>query len=114
MEIMAALYWTPNLIERFQNTHNYSLTPYLPLLFSSTNTWGGALPVYSEQYVFGNYTSDGASVHQLDYRKVLNDGYQDYITHFANWTHSKGVEYSNQPGYNLPLQMVPLPSVRNS
>src|SRR5262245_33914988 len=103
MEVLASLYWTPGLLHRFKNTHGYDLLPYLPLLFSSTNTWNGALPVYNEVYAFGNDISFGDSIHQLDYRKILNDGYQDYLLHFQEWSHSVGTQYSAQPAYNLPL-----------
>ncbi|KAF2108840.1 hypothetical protein BDV96DRAFT_636539 [Lophiotrema nucula] len=106
MEMLSALYWTPGLSNRFNATHGYDLTPYLPLLFSSSNTWNGALPVYGEVYGFNNDSTIGNSIYQLDYRDVLNDGYRDYLSHFANWSHSIGAEYSAQPAYNLPLQML--------
>ena len=106
MEMLSALYWTPGLLNRFSSTHGYDLTQYLPLLFSPSNTWNGALPVYNEVYGFGNDTSIGNSVYQLDYRSILNDGYQDYLSHFQNWSHAIGAEFSAQPSYNLPLQMV--------
>lgn len=106
MEILASLYWTPGLLKRFKDKYGYDLTPYLPLLFASSNTWNGALPVYNEIYAFGNDTNVGNSVHQADYRKILNDGYQEYLSHFQQWTHSIGTQYSSQPAYNLPLQMV--------
>ncbi|KAH1482942.1 hypothetical protein KXX06_004933, partial [Aspergillus fumigatus] len=47
-----------------------------------------------------------------DYRRTLNAGYQDYMTHFSQWTHRIGIQYSHQPAYNLPLEMlgdIPLP-----
>ncbi|KAF2472794.1 uncharacterized protein BDR25DRAFT_157719, partial [Lindgomyces ingoldianus] len=106
MEQLASLYWSPGLLQRFQNTYGYDLLPYLPLFFTPSNTWNGALPVYNEVFAFGNDTNVGNSVYQLDYRKVLNDGYQDYLLHFEQWTHSIGTEYSTQPAYNLPLQML--------
>lgn len=76
------------------------------MLFSQSNTWGGFLPVYTEVYGFGNDTNIGNSVYQLNYRGILNDGYQDYLSHFRNWSRSIGTAYSAQPAYNLPLQMV--------
>jgi hypothetical protein len=113
MEILAALYWTPGLLEQFEKVCGYSLLPYLPLLFSPSNTWNGILPVYDEVYGLGNDTEIGTGVAQLDYRKILNDGYQHYLTHFLNWSHSIGVEYSTQPAYNLPLQMVTCPQAQS-
>lgn len=110
MEILAALYWTPGLLTRFKDSYGYELVPYLPLLFSSVNTWNGFLPVYNVSYAFENDTNVKDSVHQIDYRKVLNDGYQDYLSQFREWSHTVGTEYSAQPAYNLPLQMV-IPSI---
>jgi len=106
MEILAALYWTPGLLERFEEARGYSLVKYLPLLFTMTNSWGGSVPPYTETFAYGEYTADGTSIHNVDYRTTLNEGYQEYITHFVNWAHSKGLQYSNQPAYNLPMQMV--------
>jgi len=109
MEILASLYWTSGFLERFENARGYSLVKYLPLLFVDRNNWAGVLPGYPEQFIYGKYTADGTSLRNLDYRTTLNEGYQDYITHFENWAHSKGVQYSNQPTYNLPMQMVSVP-----
>lgn len=106
MEMLAALYWTPGLPDRFRNNTGYDLVPYLPILFSQSNTWNKLLPVYNETYAFGNYTSDGDSVYQIDYRNALNDGYKDYLKHLQDWVHSTGNELRTQPAYNLPLQAV--------
>lgn len=79
---------------------------YLPLLYVADNQWAQIFPSYFEIYSYGNYTSDGTSVYDLDYRDVLNEGYQEYVQHFRDWAHSQGFNYSNQPAYNLPLDMV--------
>ena len=104
--MLASLFWTPGLIERFESTNHYDLRPYLPLLFKPSNTWGANLPIYNQTFSFGTTVGGGEGVFQLDYRKVLNDGYQEYIQHFREWAHSIGTEYSHQPAYNLPLQAV--------
>ncbi|OAG01255.1 uncharacterized protein CC84DRAFT_280989 [Paraphaeosphaeria sporulosa] len=104
MEMLAALYWTPGLVDRFKNTSGFDLLPYLPLLFSISNSWNGLLPAYNETFVFGNSTDSGESRYQLEYRKALNDGYQEYLEHFQKWSHSIGNQFSTQPAYNLPLQ----------
>ena len=106
MEILASLYWTPDLLARFEQNRGYSIVKYLPLLFSITNSWNGFIEGYPEQFEYGNYTADGTSVHNLDYRMTLNEGYQDFISHYTQWTHYKGFKFSNQPAYNLPLTMV--------
>lgn len=112
MEILAALYWTPDFLSRFEQEIGYSLVKYLPLLYNPKNTWNGGILAYPELYQYGEYTADNTSVHDLDYRTVLTSGYQDYIDHFEEWSHSRGVEYSNQPAYNLPLEMLRnIPSV---
>ena len=104
--MLAALYWTPGLLQRFEKQCNYSLVKYLPAIFGTKNTWGGIFSPYDEVYSCGNLTTDGESVYNLDYRSVLNAGYQEYMSHFAEWADAKGLKYSHQPAYNLPLQMV--------
>ena len=106
MEILASLYWSPNFLNRFEQNRGYSLVKYLPLLFSVTNSWNGALVPYPEQFYYGNYTPDGTSVYNLDYRTTLNEGYQDFVSHYVKWSHSKGFRFSDQTAYNLPLAMV--------
>jgi hypothetical protein len=106
MEMLATLWWTPGFLDKFEKSRGYSLTKYLPLLYSASNQWNSYFPSYLEQFVYGNYTVDGTSVYNLDYRAVLNEGYQEYISHFVQWSHSLGIGYSDQPAYNLPLQMV--------
>lgn len=106
MEILASLYWSPGFLMRFEKNRGYSLIKYLPLLFSVTNSWSSALPPYPEQFYYGNYTADGISVYDLDYRTTLNEGYQDFVSHYVEWSHSKGLKFSDQPAYNLPLAMV--------
>ncbi|ROW04985.1 hypothetical protein VPNG_06978 [Cytospora leucostoma] len=112
MEITAALYWTPDFLSRFQKARGYSLIKYLPLLYDPSDTWNTYAFSYPELYQYGKYTPDNQSVHILDYRAVLGSGYQDYIDHFEQWSHSIGVGYSNQPAYNLPLDLLrAIPSV---
>ncbi|KAF2180154.1 hypothetical protein K469DRAFT_753618 [Zopfia rhizophila CBS 207.26] len=106
MEMLAVLYWTPGFLDQFKRSQGYDLVPYLPMLFNPSNTWNGQLPMYAEVYGFEGETSPGIGDYQLDYRKVLNDGYQAYISHFRDWSHSLGTEYSAQVGYNVPVQML--------
>ena len=106
MEQLASLPWTPGLLTRFKASYGSDITPYLPVLFSPSNTWGGFAPPYAEAFFFNDDSTEKQSFYSLDYQKVLNDGYQDYIAQFQNWTKSIGIQYSNQPAYNLPLQMV--------
>ncbi|KAF2994986.1 hypothetical protein E8E13_003871 [Curvularia kusanoi] len=105
MEQLAALPWTPGLLARFKASYGYDMTSYLPVIFSSLNTWGGFAPPYAEAFFFNDDSAETQRLYSLDYQRVLNDGYQDYIAQFQDWTKSIGIRYSNQPAYNLPLQM---------
>ncbi|KAJ9668901.1 hypothetical protein H2201_001147 [Coniosporium apollinis] len=104
IEMLATLYWTPGFLQRFEEARGYSLTKYLPLLYIPANSWGPGIPVYPEQYSYGNLTVDES--YNIDYRTTLNEGYQEYLKQFSEWSHSRGVGYSSQPAYNLPLQML--------
>ncbi|KAJ4350294.1 uncharacterized protein N0V89_008915 [Didymosphaeria variabile] len=104
MEMQAALPWTPDLFTRFEELHGYSITPYLPLLFHATNAWGGFLPPYNITYTLGEYVTDGGPYVQ-DYKSALSQGYVDYVEHYNNWASYKGIQLSNQPGYNMPIDM---------
>jgi hypothetical protein len=107
MEMVAALYWTPGLLDRFKQAYDFEFQPYLPFLFDKNNIWNSLAPPYSsESYCLGNGTCEGVSKYQLNYRTILNDGYQKYLTHLRNWTRSISTNgFSTQPAYNLPLSM---------
>lgn len=106
MEQVAALFWTPDFLERFKTTLGYDLRPNLPLIFGPQNTWGGGLPVYNETYAFGNDTHTSSISYDQDYRLVLNEGYKDYLSHLREWAHSFDKGLRTQVAYNLPLQVV--------
>lgn len=109
MEQQAALPWTPGLLSSFQQLHGYSIVPYLPILFQATNAWGAFLPPYNITYTLGEYTTDGGPYVQ-DYKAVLSQGYLDYLDYYTTWATARGVQLSNQPAYNMPVDMVSLPS----
>ncbi|KAH3511309.1 hypothetical protein KXV55_002464 [Aspergillus fumigatus] len=109
IEMLSSLYWTPSLLTRFEQDRGYSALPCLPALFKPQNNWNAIAPSYNEMYTLGNQKDSACSA---DYRRTLNAGYQDYMTHFSQWTHRIGIQYSHQPAYNLPLEMlgdIPLP-----
>lgn len=108
LEPLATLYWTHGFLDRFEEESGYSLAPYLPVLFRVDNTWTQGYPQYPEEYNFANYSALANRDHavNLDYRRVLNTGYQDFINHFLDWTSSIGVKYRHQPAYNIPMEMV--------
>ncbi|PVI04053.1 hypothetical protein DM02DRAFT_694583 [Periconia macrospinosa] len=104
MEMQAAVPWTSDLIVRFNERHGYDITPYLPLLFHATNSWNMLMPPYNITYTLGEYMTDGGPYVE-DYKAVLTQGYLDYVEHYNEWASSKGVQSSNQPAYNLPIDM---------
>ncbi|KAH8707659.1 hypothetical protein GQ44DRAFT_691187 [Phaeosphaeriaceae sp. PMI808] len=105
MEMQAALPWTSDLFSQFEERHGYSITLYLPILFHATNSWGGHLPPYNITYTLGEYITDGGPYVQ-DYKTALSQGYIDYVEHYKKWASSRGVQLSNQPAYNMPVDMV--------
>jgi hypothetical protein len=108
MEIQAALPWTDGFLSRFEALHGYSVTKYLPILFHATNSWAGYLPPYNITYTLGEYLTDGGPYMQ-DYKTTLSKGYLEYLDHYVEWTSSRGVKLSNQPAYNMPVDMVSRP-----
>ncbi|KAK6844021.1 hypothetical protein PG987_004881 [Apiospora arundinis] len=105
MEMQAALYWTPSLMQQFSKDRGYDLTRYLPLLFDVSNQWNQLMPPYNETWVYGANGSSVKAAVLADYRTTLTEGNQEYLRHFVNWAHTLGVEYSSQPGYNVPVDM---------
>ncbi|KAF2450409.1 hypothetical protein P171DRAFT_426792 [Karstenula rhodostoma CBS 690.94] len=94
MEMLAALDWTRGLLDRFQNSNDYDLPLCPPLPFSPSNSWNALLPVYNETLAFGISTNGGDSRYQLEHRKALTDGYQEYLKCFRQWSYSNGSEFS--------------------
>jgi hypothetical protein len=107
MEMQAALPWTPSLPETFEKLHGYSAIRYLPVFFHATNAWSGYLPPYNVTYTLDGYPTDGGKYVQ-DYKATLSLGYSEYVQHYSEWASSKGLKLSNQPAYNMPIQMVGL------
>ncbi|KAH8679546.1 hypothetical protein BGZ60DRAFT_554003 [Tricladium varicosporioides] len=104
MEMIAAAWWTPEFLSEFKARRGYDLTKYLPFLYNGENTWGQAIPPYLNRTLLGVGTDGGQSVND-DYRATLNELHQKYLGHMQDWSHSKGLKFSNQPAYNLPLDM---------
>ncbi|KAL0264982.1 hypothetical protein SLS55_000938 [Diplodia seriata] len=104
MELVSSLWWTPELQSMFNESRGYDITLCLPYLITAANYWNGAVLPYGEGFVAENATF-GAKCNE-DYRTTLNEGYQEYLAAYVNWSHGLGVEYSAQPAYNLPLNML--------
>ncbi|KAL1895595.1 hypothetical protein Sste5346_005064 [Sporothrix stenoceras] len=107
MEMMAALWWTPDFLSNFEKRRGYSAVTKLPALFQAANLWNGYGPPYNTTYSFGQSPSDmNGGRYTDDYRLTLNEGYQDYLRHYQSWAHDTyGLDHSCQPAYNLPLDM---------
>ncbi|GME45067.1 hypothetical protein GTA08_BOTSDO10482 [Neofusicoccum parvum] len=104
MEMVSSLWWTPDFVANFNRSRGYDITPCLPYLITPANYWNGAAVPYGEAFAAENATF-GDKCNQ-DYRTTLNEGYQEYLAAFETWAHGLGVEYSAQPAYNLPLDML--------
>jgi hypothetical protein len=63
MELLFVLPWTRGFLERFEAAHGYSLVKYLPILFN--NSWTRSYAPYDEEYVYGDYGTDGISIHNV-------------------------------------------------
>lgn len=100
----SVVWWTPGLETKFLEHRGYDIWRCLPFLVNKANSWAqGHLP-YGEGFLSVN-ASLGEKCNQ-DYRLVLQRGYEEYVQANVDWAHGRGVQYSNQPAYNLPLSMV--------
>ncbi|KAH7403781.1 hypothetical protein BKA64DRAFT_777464 [Cadophora sp. MPI-SDFR-AT-0126] len=104
MEMYAPAFWTPDFLAEFRARRKYDLTKYLPVLFNGDNVWGQILPPYGNRTYIGGGSDGGQGVND-DYRTTLTELNQRYIQHMQDWSHQKGLEFSNQPAYNLPIDM---------
>jgi hypothetical protein len=111
MEMIAAAWWTPDFLAEFKARRGYDFAKYLPFIYNGENYWGQLVPTYINRTLLGAGTDGGQSVND-DYRTTLNELYQRYIGHMQDWSHRKGLKFSNQPAYNLPLDMVRYPNNR--
>ncbi|KAI0840100.1 hypothetical protein F5Y06DRAFT_263644 [Hypoxylon sp. FL0890] len=104
MEMNSALWWTQGFAEQFRTSRGYDINDCLPFLIRADTFWSAIGVPYGETFVSPNETlADGCND---DYRIVLQEGYEQYIRAAREWAHGTGAEYSNQPAYNLPLNML--------
>ncbi|KAM0322963.1 hypothetical protein ACHAQA_009062 [Verticillium albo-atrum] len=104
MEMHSALWWTHGFAERFNADRGYDIRQCLPFLIRRDTFWAAQTLPYGESFESHNGTY--AERCNDDYRIVLQQGYEEYVNFSAQWAHDKGLEYSNQPAYNLPLNML--------
>ncbi|KAL0569874.1 hypothetical protein V5O48_012093 [Marasmius crinis-equi] len=101
MEFQAQVWWTDRLPQRFAERHGYSVNKALPIFHSIVPARGSLRP--NQTFDFG--TSTNAWAFAEDYRDTLTSLYGDYMAAFNDWSHSVGMEFSNQPAYNFQLDV---------
>jgi hypothetical protein len=105
VELRSNISWSPSLPTRFESLIGYDLKPFLPLIMFGNNNINiqsgnpGKLRATLD-------TPDMGLGYLNDYRRVLQAGYQEYLTALQEWLHdSLGLEHSAQVSYNLPMDM---------
>ncbi|KAL0581293.1 hypothetical protein V5O48_000776 [Marasmius crinis-equi] len=105
MEFQAQVWWTPELPQRFQERHGYSINKALPVfhaLLPAHAAFSGGLNV-NQTFDYGATTNAWAFTE--DYRDTLTSLYVDYMLAFNDWADSIGLQFSNQPGYDFQLDV---------
>ncbi|EXF81412.1 hypothetical protein CFIO01_01074 [Colletotrichum fioriniae PJ7] len=105
MEMDTALWWTHNFADAFRTQRGYDIATCLPFLIQRENYWAAQNLPYGESFLSPS-NSTLVSRCNDDYRLTLQAGYEDYIRTTSEWAHERGLEYSSQPAYNLPLNML--------
>ncbi|OTA92609.1 hypothetical protein M434DRAFT_74272 [Hypoxylon sp. CO27-5] len=104
MEMDSALWWTQGFEERFRTSRGYDIKVCLPFLIRTDTFWDAIAIPYGETFISLNQTfAEGCND---DYRIILQEGYEEYVQATREWARTKGAGYSNQPAYNLPLNML--------
>ncbi|CRG84050.1 Beta-galactosidase [Talaromyces islandicus] len=81
-------HWGIDMAERWKTVRPYAPGVALPSLFAS-------------RWVYDNDTAAEKMLN--DYKYVLTDGYRSYTEVVTAWSHSHGIQYSQQPyGYTAP------------
>lgn len=107
MEMQSALFWTDSLPDMFKEDRGYDIGLCLPYLIVQSNFWASSVLPYDESFTAATDV-DSADKCIDDYRLTLERGYHEYLNANTLWAHSRGLNYSAQPAYNLPLDMVSL------
>ncbi|KAJ7231473.1 hypothetical protein B0H12DRAFT_1146523 [Mycena haematopus] len=100
MEFWAQLFWTDAFPQRFLERHGYEINKTLPVV-STIST--GFAPKPSQSFDFG--TTVNSAKFLEDYQDTLTSLYVDYMQTFKDWSHTVGLQFSNQPGYNFHLDV---------
>lgn len=103
----SALWWSHELLERFEASRGYNPRKYLPLMFHQSNTLRDEYRPYNNTYIVDDDVEvSGQNKYLQDYRLTLSEGYREYLGTIEEWAQSLSMEFSAQPAYNLPIDMV--------
>lgn len=103
----AGVWWTLGFDEKFRQSRGYDIQQCLPFLLSKVNSWAQQIIPYGEGFESVNRTISEKYIG--DYRIVLQEGYKEHVGAHVEWSRARGVRFSNQPAYNLPLSAVRAP-----
>lgn len=95
--------WTPALLTSFSDIRRYQLRKYLPLIVNNNNGAVGSLVSLS---TFVTNEADSGQKYINDYRQTLSELNRNYLETLDMWAQSLGMQFSAQPGYNLPVDML--------
>jgi len=96
--------WSRSLPARFKALFGYEIYKFLPLLvFRQNNLAQQNASPGSFQCVLD--TEDEGIGYVNDFRGALSHGYNEYLSSLTEWSNSLGMQFSAQPGYNLPVDM---------
>ncbi|KAF4809933.1 hypothetical protein CGCSCA5_v011015 [Colletotrichum siamense] len=104
-EMDTALWWTHDFADSFRTQRGYDIATCLPFLIQRENYWAAQNLPYGESFLSQDNNTLVSRCND-DYRLTLQHGYEKYIRATSEWAHERGLEYSNQPAYNLPLNML--------
>ncbi|KAM5347661.1 hypothetical protein ACJ41O_007485 [Fusarium nematophilum] len=105
VEIPGVVYWTPSLVEAFQDHHGYSIEKYVPLL-AGRNGWMAQTSAIGPVFFILDEEDQGAGI-VGDWRQTMTRLSRTYYDWLVSWTHDfLNIQFSAQMGYNLPVDML--------
>ncbi|KAM0549861.1 hypothetical protein ACHAPJ_009108 [Fusarium lateritium] len=106
LELTFNVTWSRSLPDLFNKVSGYSLKPYLPLMiFQQNNLATQATEPGSFKCILD--TEDQGVGYVNDFRAALGEGYKQYLSALAAWTHEVlGVQLSVEPAYGSNMDML--------
>ncbi|KAJ4999991.1 hypothetical protein K4K48_003252 [Colletotrichum sp. SAR 10_66] len=98
-----ALWWTHDFADSFRTQRGYDIATCLPFLIQRENYWAAQNLPYGESFLSQDNNTLVSRCND-DYRLTLQDTRNTFAQRRNGPTN--GLEYSNQPAYNLPLNML--------